>query len=101
MTQQTPQAGPATGVEKRTDAAGGPPGAEDRAGSRQRPGRWFADYGWRHLCAVLALIFAFGASAEHLLDGPDLRSFDGVLRAPGADGPGVHVWRLDADGPAV
>lgn len=60
MTQQTPQAGPATGVDERVPAgAGVPPGGEREAGTRQRPSRWFADYGWRHLCAVLALIFAF------------------------------------------
>lgn len=26
---------------------------------RGRPVRWAGDYGWRHLCAVLALVFAF------------------------------------------
>lgn len=60
MAQQTPQAGPATGQEGlERDEAGGGASPEDTRSGGQRFSRWFADYGWRHVCAWLALVFAF------------------------------------------
>ena len=37
----------------------GPDGGEPpRRGPRRRPGRWFSDTGWRHVVALVALVFA-------------------------------------------
>jgi arabinogalactan oligomer/maltooligosaccharide transport system permease protein len=60
MTAQEPGTGPGVDAETREDGAkGSPPEHGQPSQGRSRFGRWFADYGWRHLAAVLALIFAF------------------------------------------
>lgn len=60
MTAQTGPGAAPSGVDQDTPGTTGsqaPPGG----GPRQRMPfqRWFAEYGWRHLAALLALVFAF------------------------------------------
>jgi arabinogalactan oligomer / maltooligosaccharide transport system permease protein len=78
-----PTASPPTGTQP-----AGPPST----GGGQRGRRWARDYGWRHLCAVLALAFAFfpvayvlsaavnptgSIAAQQLIpDTPTLRNFE-------------------------
>jgi arabinogalactan oligomer/maltooligosaccharide transport system permease protein len=77
----------------------GPDGGEPpRRGPRRRPGRWFSDTGWRHIVALVALVFALFpvwwvicgafsteglASQQVVPDNWSLNNFKTLMTAPG------------------